>query len=109
VIKELVGETVKDMLNLDDIEKSLDELRTARKEGLPVSGWRKNAIKLFKVLCDGNKDKIPSEDEKLLSKKLAFDCNAELEKYFINFGFSGEGEKDKWQELSNHLRTIYSS
>lgn len=97
------------MMNLENIERDLEGLRTARKEGLPIFGWRKNALKLFKILYGGNKDKTPYEEGKLLSKKLAFDCNAELEKYFINFGFSNEEEKSKWQELSNHLRMIYYS
>ncbi|ODS34077.1 MAG: hypothetical protein SCARUB_00750 [Candidatus Scalindua rubra] len=97
------------MLNLEEIQTELEELKKARKEGLPIAGWRRKALKLFKALCNGNKEKSPYEAAKSLSKRLAFDCRAELEKYFINFGFNDEGEKDKWQEMSNHLRMIYSS
>ncbi len=96
------------MLNLEDIEIDLERLKKARKEGLPIADWRNNALRLFKKLCN-NGEEVSYDVAKALSKKLAIECMAELDSYFNIFGFMDEGEKHKWQELSNQLRMIYSS
>lgn len=96
------------MLNLEGIEIDLEGLKMARKEGLPIVDWRNNALRLFKKLCNSGEE-ASYDVAKALSKKLAIECMTELDSYFNIFGFMDEGERHKWQELSNQLRTIYSS
>ncbi len=97
------------MIKHEDIEVDLEGLRKARKEELPIAGWRSKALSLFIQLCNSDKEEPSFEALKSLSKKLAIECMTELDRYFNNFGFVDEGEKRKWQELSNQLRMIYSS
>ena len=99
---------VRNMLNLEDIEIDLEELKRARKEGLPIADWRKTALRLFIKLCI-NGEEASCDLSKILSKKLAIESMAELDSYFNIFGFVDDGEKHKWQKLSNQLRMIYSS
>lgn len=96
------------MIDLEDIESDLKELKKARKEGLPIVDWRNDALRLFKKLCSNGKE-ASYDVAKALSKKLAIECMAELDSYFNFFGFVDEGEKHKWQRLSNQLRMVYSS
>lgn len=96
------------MINLEEIQNLLEGLKKARKEGLPIAGWHNNAQRLFKKLCN-NGEKASNDVTKALSKKLAIECMAELDSYFNIFDFMDEGERHKWQELSNQLRMIYSS
>ncbi len=96
------------MLNLEDVEIDLEGLKMDRKEGLPIADWRSNALRLFKRLCN-NGEEASYDVAKALSKKLAIECMTELDSYFNIFGFMDEGEKHKWQGLSNQLRMIYSS
>ncbi len=96
------------MLNFEEIEIDLEELKKARKEGLPIADWRSTALRLFSKFCNSIED-ASYDLSKILSKKIAIECMAELDSYFNIFGFVGDGEKHKWQKLSNQLRMIYSS
>ena len=98
------------MKKFEEIQSLLEDLKTSRKEGLPIAEWRSNAQRLFDTLCSGNPDKktLTYDRAKSLSKKLAIECMAELDCYFYNFKFVGNEEEHQWQELSNHLRGIYS-
>jgi|TARA_B100000315_G_scaffold222559_1_gene226678 hypothetical protein len=98
------------MTNLEEIQNLLEGLKKSRKKGLPIAGWRSSALTLFGTLCSEDSKKRASTYEvaKSLSKKLAIECMAELDRYFHNFKFMGDEERYKWQELSNHLRRIYS-
>ncbi len=96
------------MLNLEDIRIDLDGLKEARREGLPIADWRNTALKLFDKLCNNDEDGF-CDLSKVLSKELAIECMSELDGYFNIFSFVGDGEKHKWQKLSNQLRMIYSS
>ncbi len=98
------------MKKSEEIQYLLEDLKKSRKEGLPVAEWRGNAQQLFSTLCSGNPDKktLTYDQAKSLSKKQAIECMAELDCYFYNFKFVGNEEEHKWQELSNHLRRIYS-
>jgi len=96
------------MLNLEEIQNLLEGLKMDRKEGLPIADWRNDALRLFKKLCN-NGEEASYGAAKALSKKLAIECMTELDSYFNFFGFMDEGERHKWQELSNQLRMIYSS
>ena len=98
----------RDMIDLEDIEIDLERLKMARKEGLPIADWRNSALRLFKKLCNSGEE-ASYDVAKALSKKLAIECMTELDSYFNIFGFMDEGERHKWQELSNQLRKIYSS
>lgn len=96
------------MLNIEDIEIDLQKLKRARKDGLPIADWRNTALSFFIKLCN-NSEESSCDLSKSLSKKLAIECMAELDSYFNIFGFVNDGEKHKWQKLSNQLRMIYSS
>jgi hypothetical protein len=98
------------MKKFEEIQSLLENLKTSRKEGLPIAEWRGNAQRLFDTLCSRNPDKqtLTYDQAKSLSKKLAIECMAELDCYFYNFKFTGNEEEHQWQELSNHLRRIYS-
>jgi len=96
------------MLNLEEIEIDLEGLKKARKEGLPIADWRNNALRLFKKLCNSGEE-ASYVAVKALSKKLAIECMAELDSYFNVFNFVDDGEKRKWQKLSNQLRMNYSA
>ncbi len=96
------------MLNQEDIRIDLDDIKEARKDGLPIADWRYTALNLFDKLCinDGEESR---ELQKTLSKEIAIECMAELDSYFNLFGFVDDGEKHQWQKLSSQLRAIYSS
>ncbi|MCF6147740.1 MAG: hypothetical protein E3K37_03680 [Candidatus Kuenenia sp.] len=87
----------------------LNTLKKARKEGLPIAEWRKNALFLFEYLCDTDQQTgMPSYDAvNFLSKEIALECVAELDCYFNTFGFTNQRETDQWHELSRLLRKIY--
>lgn len=100
------------MIDIVKIEKELEEKKSARKEGLPIAEWRKKALDLFNVFrleCDIINKDVSTKMTKSLTRKLAFDCKAELENYFANFGFDCEEEKDKWGIISEQLKKIYLS
>ena len=98
------------MKNFEEIQYLLEDLKKSRKEGLPVAEWRSNAQRLFVTLCSVSpaKKTLTYNRAKSLSKKLAIECMAELDCYYYHFKFTGNEEEHKWQELSNHLRGIYS-
>ncbi len=96
------------MINLDEIEIDLQGLRRSRNEELPIAGWRSKALCLFTKLCNNGEETSSFETLKTLSRRLAIECLAELDRYFNVFGYMDEGEKRKWQGLSNQLRMIYS-
>jgi hypothetical protein len=98
------------MKNFEEIQHLLADLKKSRKEGLPIAEWRGNAQRLIGTLCSGNspKNSLTYDRAKSLSKKLAIECMAELDCYFYNFKFTSNEEEHQWQELSNHLRGIYS-
>jgi hypothetical protein len=98
------------MENSEDIQKQLEELKESRKESLPIAGWRAGALGLFGTLCSEDTERNVSAYDvaKSLSKKLAIECMAELDCYFHTFGYVSDDEENRWQELSGHLREIYS-
>jgi hypothetical protein len=98
------------MGNIEIIQKRLEELKISRNEGLPIAEWRSSALGLFVILCSGGAERDASKYEvaKSLSKKLAIECMAELDCYFHTFGYVSDDEGNRWRELTEHLRGIYS-
>jgi len=98
------------MENIEGIQKQLEKLKISRSDGLPIAEWRSGALRLFETLCseDAEKDVSTYEVAKSLSKKLAIECMAELDCYFHTFGYANDEEENRWRELSELLRGIYS-
>lgn len=93
-----------------DFAHALNTLRKARKEGLPIAEWRKNALSLFEKLCGTDQQAgMPSYNAvNFLSQEIALECVAELDSYFHTFGFVNRKQIDQWQELLRLLRGIYA-
>ena len=101
------------MINNHDIEIQLAELKDARENGLPIAEWRQKALNLFEIFCreltTSDSRKAENKNGSTLSRRLAFDCRAELENYFVNFGYDDKEESDRWAIISEQLKTIYLS